>query len=83
VVDRGEPVVAWSEWHADGMAGEHDLASHLNVEAPARRWVRPVRDDTCLVGKGPQGARQLTITSAVYAGLAGRAAGGHRDWSVG
>jgi hypothetical protein len=48
-------------WHRDGTAGEHDLASHLTVEAPVRLWVRPVQVYTSLAGKPPKVARQSTV----------------------
>ena len=51
VVDRVSPEASCWEWHGDGTAGEHERASHLMVEAQARRWVRPIRLDTSLVGK--------------------------------
>ena len=61
VADRGRPVASCSEWHGDGTAGEHERATHLIVRHQLGRWVRPVQVDTSLVGKRPEGARQLVL----------------------
>jgi hypothetical protein len=46
VVDRGEPEASCSEWHGDGTAGEHAVASHLAAVAPARVMGKAVQGDT-------------------------------------
>jgi hypothetical protein len=47
VVDRGEPDVSCSEWHADGTAGEHDRGAGLvaTVHARAMGEARPGRHE--------------------------------------
>jgi hypothetical protein len=59
VVDRQEPEASCSEWHADGTAGENDRGSGLAATVPARVIGEALQGDTSLVGKCPEGARQL------------------------
>ena len=47
-------------WHAGGTAGENGDAPHLAPAAPSlARRVRPVLGDDCIVGKSPEGSRQI------------------------
>jgi hypothetical protein len=55
---RGEPVASCWEWHGDGTAGKRDVGSRLGGWRQLGRWVRPVQDDTSLVGKLPKAAWQ-------------------------
>jgi hypothetical protein len=65
VVDRGEPEVSRSEWHADGTASEDDCGSGPATTVPLGRWVRLVLGDHEPRGKHPQGARQLSLRDEV------------------
>ena len=55
MVDRGEPKASRLEWHGGGTVAEDD---RLVPGIGLGRWVRPVHDDTGLVGKLPKAARQ-------------------------